>query len=153
MNTITVHASCVAFGNNAILLRGTSGSGKSDLLLQLIDGHGYGFGTRLLRAKLVADDQVVLTRLNNQLVTTAPDILKGKLEVRGRGIVLAPYKSKANLAGVIELMPRAEIERLPELTNLQTEFLGLTLPLTFIDPAAPSAAARIRFFLNELLST
>ena len=56
MTSLTVHASCVAFGNKAVLIRGKPGSGKSDLVLQLIDAQGYGLGAKLLRAKLVADD-------------------------------------------------------------------------------------------------
>jgi HPr kinase/phosphorylase len=153
MKTITVHGSCVAFGNDAILLRGVPGSGKSDIVLQLIDGQGYGLGTKLLRAKLVADDQVILRRMKDSIIATAPDVLKGKLEIRGRDIVSVPHKAKAKLIGVVDLKPYAEIERMPEPKDIQIEMLELSFPRCYIDPTAPSAAARIRSFLTELHST
>ena len=49
---VTVHATCIAIDGHGILLRGPAGSGKSDLALRAIDRG----------ARLVADDQVVLTR-------------------------------------------------------------------------------------------
>jgi HPr kinase/phosphorylase len=153
MKAMTVHASCVAFGSKAILIRGQPGSGKSDLVLQLIDGQGYGLGTRLLRAKLVADDQVVLTLSNRNIVVYAPDILNGKLEIRGRGIVSIPHTKPAKLLGVVDLKARAEIERMPEPEEMHVEILERSFPRCFIDPSAPSAAARIRSFLTEILST
>ena len=153
MKTITVHASCVAFGRKAVLIRGIPGAGKSDIVLQLIDGQGYGLGAKPLHAKLVADDQVVLMRIKDDIVATAPDILKGKLEIRGRGIVSVPQTASVKLIGVVDLKPRVEIERMPEPQDMQVEILDLSFPLCFIDPTAPSAAARIRSFLTELRST
>ena len=61
MTSLTIHASCVAFGNKAVLIRGKPGSGKSDLVLQLIDGSGYGLGAKLLQAKLVASNPVIMS--------------------------------------------------------------------------------------------
>ena len=57
-----VHASCVALDGNGVLLRGPSGSGKSDLALRLIDGG----------AVLVADDQVALTVEGEKILASAP---------------------------------------------------------------------------------
>jgi HPr kinase/phosphorylase len=153
MRSMTVHASCVAFGNKAILIRGQSGVGKSDLALQLIDGQGYGLGTKLLRAKLVADDQVVLHRVKDEIIVTPPDTIRGKLEIRGRGIISVSHKVSAKLTGIVDLKPRSEIERMPEVEDMRTDVLELSFPLCFIDSTAPSAAARIRSFLTEILST
>ena len=153
MKTLTVHASCVAFGNKAILIRGQPGSGKSDIALQLIDGQGYGLGNKPLRAMLVADDQVILERIKGDIIVTAPAILSGKLEIRGRGIVALPHKPKAKLIGVVDFKSRAEIERMPEPEDMHVEILNLAFPLCYIDLAAPSAAARIRSFFTELRST
>ncbi|MEC8006219.1 MAG: serine/threonine protein kinase, partial [Pseudomonadota bacterium] len=47
-----VHGTCVAIDGAGVLLRGPSGSGKSDLALRLIDGG----------ATLVGDDQLELSR-------------------------------------------------------------------------------------------
>ena len=150
MTSLTVHASCVAFGNKAILMRGKPASGKSDLVLQLIDSQGHGLGERLLRAKLVADDQVVLSRVGDVVFASPPEILKGKLELRGRGIITISHKSKAKLELVIDLLPRVEIARMPENDAMITEILGVQFPRYEIDPTAPSAAARIRSLLSEM---
>ena len=150
MTSLTVHASCVAFGNKAILMRGKPASGKSDLVLQLIDSQGHGLGERLLRAKLVADDQVVLSRVGDVVFASPPEILKGKLEMRGRGIITISHKPKAKLELVIDLLPRVEIARMPENDAMITEILGVQFPRYEIDPTAPSAAARIRSLLSEM---
>ncbi len=150
MTSLTVHASCVAFGNRAVLIRGKSGTGKSDLVLQLMDSPGYGLGGKLLRAKLVADDQVILQREKDFIFASPPQILRGKLEIRGRGIVSTSYRKKSKLCLVIDLKAHVEITRMPEPGDMITDILGLQFPLYCVDPTAPSAAARIRSFLSEL---
>ena len=61
----------------AVLISGPSGSGKSDLALRLID---RGF-------TLVSDDQTIVRRDGDRLFASAPPTIKGKLEIRGVGIV------------------------------------------------------------------
>ena len=143
----SIHASAVAFGNKGVLIRGSSGSGKSDLVLRLIDGEGFGIGKKALRAKLVADDQVLLVRDNNRIIMSAPRTIAGKLEIRGIGIVDLRHKSKTKLVLVIDLKPQADIERMPELSDTVTEILGLKIRRIFIDPLANSAPAKIRALL------
>lgn len=150
MTSLTVHASCVAFGNKAVLIRGKPGSGKSDLVLQLIDAQGYGLGAKLLRAKLVADDQVVLLREKDLVFAIPPQILSGKLEIRGRGIIMTSHRKKSKLCLVIDLKAHVEITRMPEPSDMVTDILGLPFPLYCVDPTAPSAAARIRSFLSKM---
>ncbi|MDE0940637.1 MAG: HPr kinase/phosphatase C-terminal domain-containing protein, partial [Pirellulales bacterium] len=82
-----VHATCVAIGEVGVLLRGPSGSGKSDLALRLIEGG----------AKLVADDQVVLSEVAGSLLASAPAALRGKIEVRGCGILDIPYEKSVSM--------------------------------------------------------
>jgi HPr kinase/phosphorylase len=150
MTSLTVHASCVAFGNKAVLIRGKPGSGKSDLVLQLIDSQGYGLRKKLLQAKLVADDQVILLREKDFVFASPPKNLSGKLEIRGRGIVTVSHRKKAKLCLVIDLKAKAEITRMPEPSDLITDILGVQFPLYCVDPSAPSAAARIRSYLSEM---
>ncbi|MDE2385041.1 MAG: HPr kinase/phosphatase C-terminal domain-containing protein [Alphaproteobacteria bacterium] len=140
----SIHASCVAFGAVGVLLRGASGSGKSSLCLRLIDSEGFGLGTAPLRARLVADDQVLLRREGNAIVATAPAALAGKLEIRGLGIVDVGHLQQAALGLVVDLSAGAAIERLPLAQDLQTEILGLRLPRLLLDGQAPDAAARLR---------
>lgn len=115
-----IHASCAAREGAGVLLLGPPGAGKSDLLLRLLD-HGYA---------LVADDRVELT----DGVARAPAALAGLIEVRGLGILRLPYCIEARLALCVELAPS---ERLPAPEHRHG------VPLIRIDPAQPSAAARV----------
>src|SRR5262245_43436739 len=81
-----VHGTCVAFGRSAALLRGPSGSGKSDLALRFLFLARRG-PAALEPPTLVADDQVRIRREGARLLVEAPATLRGKLEVRGLGIV------------------------------------------------------------------
>ena len=60
-----------------MLISGPSGSGKSDLALRLLD---RGF-------TLVSDDQTIVRKDGDRLIASAPPTIKGKLEIRGIGIV------------------------------------------------------------------
>ena len=59
-----VHGTCVELFGLGVLLRGPSGCGKSDLALRLIDDG----------ARLVADDQVVLTEEAGRIQAAATRI-------------------------------------------------------------------------------
>src|SRR5262249_56480335 len=94
-----IQATCVAVDGHGLLLRGPPGSGKSDLALRLIDSG----------ARLVADDGVELRReglcLLARLPSTAPDSVRGRIELRGLGILPAPSVTEAPLVLVIDLVP------------------------------------------------
>jgi HPr kinase/phosphorylase len=75
----TLHASCVALGDRAVLILGPAGSGKSTLALMLM-AHGAG---------LVADDRTELRSVSGRLRARAPDTIRGKIEARGMGILAA----------------------------------------------------------------
>lgn len=100
--TLIEHASCVAFGDAALLIRGPSGSGKSSLAFELIS----------LGAVLIADDRVVLQRVGGQIKASAPDALAGMIEARGIGILRAP-ETTGMLQAIVSL-DRLERDRLPE---------------------------------------
>lgn len=144
---VTLHASCVALGEDGILILGAPGAGKSDLVLHLIDQPGYGTGDRLIRARLVADDQTVIERRGHALFASSPKALTGLLEIRGQGIVMVERVAEARLTLVVSLMPALEIERLPQ-EDRHHEIAGLPLPEIAIDPTKATAAARIRAALT-----
>lgn len=127
-----VYASCVAIDGSGILLRGSSGAGKSDLALRLTDEG----------ARLVADDQVELVREEDHVLASAPAKLAGMLEVRGLGIVRLPPLAKVPLLLVVDLGAADAIERMPEPTT--TQLLGIGLVLVHLDPFAASATAKLR---------
>ncbi len=100
-----VHATLVELGGKGVLLLGSSGSGKSDLALRLIENKG---------AKLVADDVVRLRKSGDSIYGFAADNICGKLEVRGIGIVDFPYVDKVEINLAVHLSDIPEnIERLP----------------------------------------
>jgi len=127
-----VHASCVAIDGAGVLLRGPSGSGKSDLALRLIDGG----------ARLVADDQVALSRAGGTVIARAPPALRGLIEVRGLDIVALDALAQAPLALVVELSPGDFVERLPE--RRECELLGTALRCIALSPFEASAPAKVR---------
>ena len=144
-----IHGTCLAIGETGVLLLGKPGSGKSDLALRLIDGEGKGLTGIMRSASLVADDQVVVRRMGHELRAFAPQALRGKLEIRGLGIVELAARPDVMLRLAVRLTPVAEIERLPDLPRSRMEILGLAIPLVLIDPESASAPARIRAALDH----
>lgn len=126
------HATTVELSGVAVMLRGRSGAGKSDLAIRLIDAG----------ARLVADDQTVLVRRGDALWAMPPASIAGKLEVRGLGIAPVPAVAEAPLGLVVDLVAAGDVERLP--APATAAYLGVDLPLIAVDPRAPSAVARLR---------
>jgi HPr kinase/phosphorylase len=147
MTILQIHASCVAFGDRAVLIRGKPGSGKSSLVLRLIDAEGFGLGDHPMRAKLVADDQVILSKIGEKLYAGPPQTIAGKLEIRGQGIVALPWVENIHLHLVVDLVPVADIVRMPELDERTTNLCGIAIPRLALDATWASAPAQIRSFL------
>lgn len=133
----TVHATCVDIDGLGVLLRGPSGSGKSDLALRLIDAG----------AQLVSDDYTVLEVRGDRLIGTAPQSIKGMLEVRGIGILPMPVKARAVIAMVADLVTDGEIERLPDPDAAIID--GVVVPRIQVAPFEVSAAAKVRFAVKK----
>ena len=129
---VLVHGTAVAIDGAAILLRGAPGAGKSDLALRLID----------CGARLVADDQAELRRTEDHIVVSAPTVIASLIEVRGLGILRVDAVAAAPLALLVDLVPPAEIERLPE--GRCEEVLGLNVPVIALAPFEASAPAKLR---------
>jgi serine kinase of HPr protein (carbohydrate metabolism regulator) len=143
-----VHATCVAINGRGVLLRGKPGAGKSDLALRLIDTPGYGLGPELLRAELVADDQVMLEQVAGALLASCPDPIRHRLEIRGLGIVDRMSGGPVPLALVVDLVPGLAVERLPADSDRSTSLLEVRLPRLALDPSTASAPAKIRAALS-----
>ena len=136
--TLSVHGTTVAIGDCAALLRGPSGSGKSDLALRLIDAG----------ARLVADDRSELQRRGDAIFARAPETIAGLIEVRGVGILRLDPLAVARLRLIVDLIAADALERLPEPRS--ETILGVSIPLIALAPFEASAAAKLRFALNAL---
>ena len=135
--TILIHGTSVAIGGRALLIRGPSGSGKSDLALRLIDGG----------AMLISDDQTQLSPGPSGVTASPPSAIAGLLEVRGLGIVRLPHRKSAPLALVVDLAPRSEVERLPVPDTV--DLLDFAVPRLFLAPFEASAAAKVRLAMTS----
>ena len=129
---IDVHGTSVDLDGRAILLRGKPGAGKSDLALRLIDGG----------ARLVSDDRTLLRREGDRVVVSAPSTIKGRIEVRGVGILHVPSVPESTLRLVVDLVAKSAVERLPE--RVFETFFDMRIPLLSLAPFEASAAAKLR---------
>ena len=130
-----LHATAVELdtpdGPIGILLRGPSGSGKSDLALRMIDDG----------ARLVADDQTQLTCDGLRVLARAPTQLEGTLEVRGVGLAGVPNAAETEVRLVVELTG-GQTDRLPEEHSVL--LLGQPVAALHLDARQPSAPAKLR---------
>jgi serine kinase of HPr protein (carbohydrate metabolism regulator) len=128
-----IQATCVVLDGRGVLLRGPSGSGKSDLALRLIDRG----------ALLVSDDLVGLEaeadRLRGHFPINDRD-LRGVLEVRGLGLIRVAFAEEITIDLVVDL--GAEIDRLPE--RRTTDLLGIIIPWMALDAFEAGAVVKIR---------
>jgi serine kinase of HPr protein (carbohydrate metabolism regulator) len=137
LSSETIHASTVALEGRAVVISGPSGSGKSDLALRLLD---RGF-------TLVSDDQTIVRREGDRLIASAPPNIKGKLEIRGIGIVDMETASDVPVGLYVELT--SEIMRLPD-DRRERPVLGINLPLVSVDALTASAASKVSLALDRL---
>jgi HPr kinase/phosphorylase len=138
-----VNGTAVAWRGQGVLILGPTGSGKSDLTLRLLDSG----------ATLIGDDLVEMKRDGNRLLLSfppeGPADLKGKMEVKGLGIMSVPVAPpEVALALVVRSTPAAEVELIPE--SLESEWLGLAVATIGIHLLEPSATAKVRLALAKL---
>jgi serine kinase of HPr protein (carbohydrate metabolism regulator) len=137
LSSENLHASSVAVDGRAVLISGPSGSGKSDLALRLLD---RGF-------TLISDDRTIVRKEGARIIASAPETIKGKLEIRGIGIVDVECVTDVPVALVVELT--SDIARLPD-DSRKRVVLGEGIPLVSIDAMSASAASKVAMALNRL---
>ena len=73
----TIHGVCLEVFGIGVFIKGKSGVGKSETSLELINrGH-----------RLIADDAVIIKKLDNRLKGTCPELTQHLMEIRGIGIL------------------------------------------------------------------
>lgn len=125
--SMQIHASCAAREGHGVLLLGPPGSGKSDLVLRLLD-HGFA---------LVADDRVDI----EDGIARPPTALAGLLEIRGLGLMRLSHEPQATI-GLAVTLGRGDRLPSPEI------YVPLGVPMVRIDPQACSAPNRVAMALD-----
>lgn len=98
----TVHGVLMDVFGVGIMLTGDSGVGKSETAMELIKrGH-----------RLVADDSVLVKRIENELVGTAPERIRYFMELRGIGII-----NVKNMYGSGSVLGEKRVELVMELEH------------------------------------
>lgn len=131
----TIHGVCLEVFGIGVLIKGKSGIGKSETSLELINrGH-----------RLVADDAVIIKRVDNELKATCPELTQHLMEIRGIGILDIKH-----LFGVGSIRLEQFVEIIIELEEWDenkeydrigidedyTEILGIKVP-TVVIPVRP----------------
>ena len=134
--TTTEHGCMVDVMGIGILIRGDSGSGKSETVLALLRRG----------ASLVADDLVRFRNIEGrEIIGTAPELGRSHMEVRGLGIInvaalfgVGTFRTEKRLDLVVSLRPAEEMEKMDRhgLDKLNFPMLGLKLPHVEL-PVAP----------------
>jgi serine kinase of HPr protein (carbohydrate metabolism regulator) len=137
LSSETVHCSSVAIQGRAVLIGGRSGTGKSDLALRLIDRG----------ATLVSDDYTHVRRVEGRALASAPATIRGKIEMRGVGIVEMEPAEDVPVALFIDL--DAVPDRLPD-EDKSRMVAGVAIPVLALnaheDSAPLKAEAALRLF-------
>lgn len=132
---VTRHGVLLDIHGVGVMITGDSGVGKSEAAIELImRGH-----------RLVADDAVELRRISNQLIGTAPEIIRHFIELRGIGVInvrelfgMRAIKLEAQLDLVIHFEPwdnKKIYDRLG-IDDHYTEILDVHVPIVTI-PVRP----------------
>jgi serine kinase of HPr protein (carbohydrate metabolism regulator) len=139
--TATIHASAVLIGRKAVLIRGPAGSGKSQLVWDLLQAAAQG---ALPFARLVADDRAHVEAQGGRLLVRPAPALTGLMEIRGLGILRVGYERLAAVELVVDLAAE-DAARLPDPKGQQTVIEGIPLPRLAIAAGMSALPALLGF--------
>ena len=141
MTQIQDHATVVSIENQAIALRGPSGSGKSDLALRLIDSG----------AILIADDRCNFSISGNIIAASPPKEIAGIIEIHGLGLFCFNYVQNIQLRLIVDLSRPNTIERMPE-PGYFGEW-GIPIPMISLNPFEQSATIKVHIALKQAVKS
>ena len=134
-----IHASCVEFDDYAVVIRGESGRGKSELVWRVIE---QGIG------RLVADDQLILKVVDEQLRGSAPHNLAGLIEIHGLGLLNVPYVQTAKICLCVDLVDACSIVSMPP--RDYEHIAGVYLPRLNFDMYGLGAPEKLRLAVQTI---
>ncbi len=131
--TITMHGVLMDMYGVGVLITGASGIGKSENALELIQrGH-----------RLVADDAVIIKRVHDRLIGSAPQNIRYLIEVRGIGIIDVRNMYGVGAAKITKVIDMViELERWDD--NKDYDRLGLTQNLEILGYSLPKILVPVR---------
>lgn len=137
----TVHATSVAIEGQAVLIRGESGFGKSDLALRLIDRG----------AMLLSDDYTLVEAEGGRVIARSAPNIAGLIEVRGLGPIPMPHVDAAPVALVVTLAPPSgpAPERCPA-EGITVRLCGVDIPLLHLRGLEASAPIKVELALKTV---
>ncbi len=137
----TIHASAVLVGPKAALIRGPAGSGKSQLVWDLLQAAAQG---ALPFARLVADDRAHVEACAGRLLVRPAPALAGMLEIRGFGIKRLASEPLAAVGLVVDLAAE-DAARHPGLEAATTAISGVSLPRLAVAAGMPALPIVLAF--------
>ena len=98
--------------------------------------------SKVVGARLVADDRTILTAAGDALIATCPHSLRGLIEARGVGILHADPVDSVALVLAVD-MDQTEAQRLPPFRSIT--FAGRTITLVHSVPSPHFPAALMQY--------
>lgn len=104
--SLSIHGVLLSIDNIGIIIRGKSGIGKSECAAELINKG----------AKLVADDLVIVTLSDGELIGASPEKIRNLIEIRGIGIL-----NVKDIFGALAVMEESKIHLIIDLIEFNKE--------------------------------
>jgi HPr kinase/phosphorylase len=131
----TRHGCMVDYRGVGVLIMGSSGSGKSEVAIGLLERGGA----------LVADDMVVLRKVGNELIAETKEFSRGFIEMRGIGIInvaslygYGAIRPSKRLDLVVTLKPFKDLNKVDRLGVSRKTYSILDWDVTHVEiPVAP----------------
>tara|TARA_B100000900_G_C20477830_1_gene674156 strand:+ start:33 stop:509 length:477 start_codon:yes stop_codon:yes gene_type:complete len=103
---LSIHGVLLSIDNIGIIIRGKSGIGKSECAAELINKG----------AKLVADDLIIVTLTDGELIGASPEKIRNLIEIRGIGIL-----NVKDIFGALAVMKESKIHLIIDLIEFNKE--------------------------------